>query len=426
MSTVRRPVADTAGSAISAAACRTSFEWNVPRPAASTPTVELILTNLENPRGVVVFKSGDLLVAEAGTGLRSVNPTLWSGKLTEFSDLNQDGDFDDDAEAQPWFSHFPSYNALSTYATGGDEVGGPVDVLQHRDGRVFLSVDGGPDQIALHVISPERSIGRTLADRANMNGIAFDRDQSRLFAVESGTNTLIEISFQAEIREIVSFPLLNSGQQAVPAGLAVDPRTGEVLVALFSGRVIDDETGETIPFIGGEAKIVRVDPQTGRITDEITGLTTAVDVAIDPAGNLFVVEMASTYADILPRNYDLFDESAPPLHGGYLRYSGRLTLFPASGALPRVIVEGLDTPTNITLGPEGALYLSTGQGTPGRSIPGPNGPKKIVGEIFRITNYLREGPESMRGLLARYAEHRRQTRLRRITKMPWLAERAQT
>jgi len=373
---------------ISAAACRTSFEWNVPRPAASTPTVELILTNLENPRGVVVFKSGDLLVAEAGTGLRSVNPTLWSGKLTEFSDLNQDGDFDDEAEAQPWFSHFPSYNALSTYATGGDEVGGPVDVLQHRDGRVFLSVDGGPDQIALHVISPERSIGRTLADRANMNGIAFDREQSRLFAVEGGTNTLIAISFDAEIREIVRFPLLNSGQQAVPAGLAVDPRTGEVLVALFSGRVIDDETGQTIPFVAGEAKIVRVDPQSGRFTDEITGLTTAVDVAIDPAGNIFVVEMASAYADILPRNYDLFDESALAVHGGYLRYSGRLTLFPASGGPPHVILEGLDAPTNITLGPDGALYLSTGQGTPGRSIPGPDGLREIVGEILRITNYV--------------------------------------
>lgn len=336
----------------------------------------------------MVFEGGDLLVAQAGTGLRSVDPTQWDGKLTRFSDLNRDGDFDDEGEAQPWFSHLPTYNALSTYATGGDEVGGPVDVLSHLDGRVFLSVDGGPGEIALHVISPERSVGRTLAGRANMNGIAFDREQSRLFAVEGGTNTLIEISFDAEIREIVRFPLLNSGQQAVPAGLAVDPRTGEVLVALFSGRVIDDETGETIPFVAGEAKIVRVDPQTGRVTDEITGLTTAVDVAIDPAGNIFVVEMASTYADNLPRNYDLFDEGASPVHGGYLRYSGRLTLYPASGGPPRVIVEGLDAPTNITLGPEGAIYLSTGQGTPGRSIPGPNGTRKIVGEILRIMNYL--------------------------------------
>ncbi|MCH8339465.1 MAG: hypothetical protein IH858_11605, partial [Chloroflexi bacterium] len=63
--------------------------------------MEVILTDLENPRGVVVFESGDLLVAEAGTGYFSVDPTLWTGKLTRFSDLNGDGDFDDEAEAQP-------------------------------------------------------------------------------------------------------------------------------------------------------------------------------------------------------------------------------------------------------------------------------------------------------------------------------------
>ena len=378
---------------ISSVGCGTSLSGSASDRGDLASTVEVILTNLENPRGIVVYENGDLLVTEAGTGLRSVDPTLWSGKLTRFSDLNGDGDFNDEAEAEPWFSHFPSYNALSTYATGGDEVGGPVDVLRHSDGRVFLSVDGGPDEIALHVISPDRFVGRTLADRANMNGIAFDRDQARLYAVESGTNTLIEISFQAEIREIVSFPPLNSGQQAVPAGLSVDPRTGDVLVALFSGRVVDDETGETIPFISGESKIVRVNPETGRVTDEITGLTTTVDVAIDLAGNLYVVEMASAYADNLPRSYDLFDESASAVHGGYLRYSGRLTLFPASGAPPLIIADGLDAPTNVTLGPEGALYLSTGQGTPGRSIPGPNGPRIIVGEVLRITNYLSSGSD---------------------------------
>jgi hypothetical protein len=53
-----------------------------------------------------------------------------------------------------------------------------------------------------------------------------------------------------------------------------------------------------------------------------------------------------------------------------------------------VLAEGLDTPTNITIGPEGDLYVSTGQGTPGRPIPGPDGPTKIVGEIVRITDFL--------------------------------------
>jgi hypothetical protein len=115
-----------------------------------------------------------------------------------------------------------------------------------------------------------------------------------------------------------------------------------------------------------------------------------VDVAIDESGNIYVVEMTSGYADLLPVTFDLFDPDAPPLHGGYKRYSGRVTLYPADGGPPRVLADGLDTPSNITLAPDGALFVSTGQGTPGRPIPGPDGPTTIVGEIVRITNFLSE------------------------------------
>jgi glucose/arabinose dehydrogenase len=163
-----------------------------------------------------------------------------------------------------------------------------------------------------------------------------------------------------------------------------------VLLALFSGRVQDNETGETIPFVDGDAKIVRVDIKTGQLTDEITGLTTAVDVAMDEAGNIIVVELAATSTDLLPSTFDLFDPHAPLVHGGYLRFSGQVTLFPSKGGPPRVLATGLDAPTNVTIGPDGSLYISTGQGTPGRLIPGPDGPTTIVGEVIRITNYLRE------------------------------------
>ncbi len=355
--------------------------------------MEIVLTGLENPRGVAVAITGELYVAEAGTGLHLLDLTKWDGKLTKFTDINDDGDFEDEAESERWFSHFTTYNGFSAYGTGRDEVSGPSDLLLHSDGRLFLSVDDGglSSSMALHVISPDGRIGLTLADRNNMNGIAFDRDQQKIFAVESGLNRLIEISFTGGFRDIVIFPLLDSGQQAVPAGIAIDHQTGDLLVALFSGYLFDETASsidDIISFVEGDAKIVRVNPATGSIRDEIIGLTTAVDVAIDEVGNIYVVEMTTTPTELLPSEFDLYDPQALPVHGGYLRFSGRITMYPANSCPPRILVDGLDSPTNITIGPDGALYISIGQGTPGRPVPSPDGPTIIVGEIIRITNYL--------------------------------------
>jgi len=364
-------------------------------PTVRKPTVKIILTDLDNPRGVVIGPAGELFVAEAGTGYDAVDPTLLTGKLTRFTDRNGDGDFGDEGEAERWFSHLPTYNALHVFATRRDEVSGPGDVLLHCDGRLFLSVDGGFEDVGLYEISPEEMMGRNLSGRSNMNGLALGPDQGSIYAVESTLNQLIEVTLDGEVRKIVTFPLLYHGQQPVPAGLAVDPDTGEILVALFSGAAVDDETGEVIPFVPGDAKVVRVEPETGQFTDEITDLTTAVDVTIDESGNIYVVEMTSAYADLLPVTFDLFDPDAPPLHGGYVRFSGRVTLYPPDDGPPRVLANGLDMPTNITVAPDGALYVSTGQGTPGRPIPGPDGPTTIVGEILRISNFL-SGTENQR------------------------------
>jgi len=356
--------------------------------SANSATVEVILTNLENPRGVAIGSVGELFIAEAGTGYDAVDPKLLTGKFTRFIDQNGDGDYDDDGEVERWFDQMPTYNALQVFGTGRDEVNGPGDVLLHNDGRLYLTLDGGFEEVALFEISPAGVKGRSLFGRSNMNGIAFDLEQEVIYVIESTLNQLIEITLGGELRQSVVFPFLDSSQQAVPAGLALDPQSGDVLVALFSGAVVDEQSGELFPFVPGDAKIVRVDLDSGQVTDEITGLTTAVDVAIDEAGNIFVVEMTSTHADLLPRMYDLFDQDAPPLHGGYQRFSGRVTLYPAGDGPSQVIAGELDMPTNITLAPDGALYVSTGQGTPGRLIPGPDGPTTITGQIIRISNYL--------------------------------------
>ena len=365
------------------AACTTSRSSDPP----NTVTVEVILTGLRNPRGVALDAEGGLLVAEAGLGDDVADVRERSGRLTRFIDRNGDGDFVDPGEIEPWFEHLASYNAMNVYATGRDEVSGPSDVTVHGDGRVFLSVDGGFEEFALWEISPRGSIGRNLSTRSNMTGVGLAPDEETIFATESTLNQLIEVTLETgDRRDIVAFSILGSGQQAVPAGLAIDPRNGDVLVALFSG-VAQADDGSFIPFVPGDAKVVRVDPLTGRVVDEIVGLTTAVDVAIDKLGNVFVVELAADHAELFADGADLADPDAIPRHGGYLRFSGKVTLYPADGGPPRILAGGLDAPTNITFGDDGALYVSTGQGTPGRPIPGPDGPTVIVGEVIRITGF---------------------------------------
>ena len=366
-----------------AAACSMSRSSGIP----NSVTVEVILTDLRNPRGVALDTEGGLVVAEAGLGDDARDVTARTGRLTRFVDRDGNGIFGNPGEAEPWFEHLASYNAMDVYATGRDEVSGPSDVALHTDGRLYLSVDGGFEEFALFEISPGRSMGRNLATRSNMTGIALSRDERSLYVSESTLNQVAEIALGTGATSVVTvFDSLEGGQQAVPAGLAVDPRDGTLLVALFSG-VAQADDGSYIPFVVGDSKVVRVDPSTGTVSDEITGLTTAVDVAIDAFGNLFVVELASDYADLLERGVDLFDPDADPLHGGYVRYSGRVTMFPEDGGQPILLVDGLDAPTNITLAPDGDLYISTGQGTPGRPIPSPDGPAMIVGEVLRIAGF---------------------------------------
>lgn len=358
------------------------------------PVIETVLTGLSNPRGVAVLPDGSLMLAEAGTGYSAVDPQQWTGRLTHFQDTNRDGDFDDEGELTIWFRHLPTYNALQEYSTWRDEVSGAGDLLRHSDGHLYLSVDGGHDRIGLYEISPYKRMGRNLSARSNMNGLAFSRDHTQIYLAESTANALSVVNIaDAEHRKVAHLGALASGQQSVPAGVAVDPRNGDLLVALFSGALVIE--GEKLPVIAGDSAVVRVDPETGTIADAVLGLTTAIDVAVDAKGNIYVVEMCSGYADLIEPAHDLFDPDQTPVHGGYLRYSGRVTVYPppaAADAPPyqadadaTVLADALDMPTNITLAPDGSLYVSTGQGTPGRPIPGPDGPTRIVGEVIRIT-----------------------------------------
>ena len=368
----------------------------VENPSGVQATTEStrIASGLQNPRGVLVLPDGRLVVVEAGNGIRNADASSETGRVSVFEDLNSDGDYDDDDEIQPVVSQIPSYNTLTEFGTGQDEVGGAGDIVSLGDGRIFLTrddpsegyaADGSPTGINVAELTLDSGVGANLIVRdATMNALAYDAEIEVLYVVESGANRLIAVTLDGTIRQVTTFTELGQGQQAVPAGVSVDPTTGDVLVALFSGQ-IGDYFGSVLSFLPGASKIVRVNPDTGRQTDEIIGLTTAVDVAVDDLGNIFVVELTSVWPSArMPREFDLFDPNAAPDPGGYVRFAGSVTKYPADASIPIVLANGLDQPTNITHTKDG-LYISVGQGTPGRPIIGPDGLSQIAGELHFIS-----------------------------------------
>jgi sugar lactone lactonase YvrE len=367
---------------------RTLGRPNVTTLAQTDAESIVIATGLLNPRGVAILPDGRLLVAEAGTGFVSGNEDDNTGMLSLLNDLNRDGHYDLASEKTPVLEQLPGYNILYQFNPGRDEIVGLGDVLVTDDDRIFFTLDDNFEKIT---VTEVELVSGTTTDLylslSTLNSIAYDAEMQRLYLAESSNNAIMSLTLdgqaESEAELLTSFGLLEHGQQAVPSGIAVDPQTGDVLVALFSGNLWN-YYGSVLSFMPGDAKVVRVDPQTGSITDEITGLTAAVDVAVDEAGNLYVVELTTEWpTPTLSTEFELFDPDAPPDAGGYVRFSGRVTMYPVDETEPFILADNLDAPTNITYHNQ-ALYVSVGQGTPGRPIWVDGERRPIVGELLKI------------------------------------------
>lgn len=350
-----------------------------------TSRLRRVVTGLQNPRGIAVLPDGNLLVGEAGTGFNSGDPAKDTGRLSVFADKNGDGDYDDPGEISPVLEHLPTYNIMSLFSPGRDEVLGVGDVLALPDGRAFFTLDDDFEKISIVALDASlHSRGDLVIGGGTLNSIAYDPHVGVIYVAESSANVLGVVSLDGKIKTVAQFGVLAHGQEAVPSGVAVDPRNGGVLVALFSGQLWD-YYGSILSYMPGDAKIVRVNPATGAVSDVITGLTTAVDVAVDEVGNIYGVQMTTRWpTPPLMHDFNLYDPNAPPDDGGYPRFSGRVTEYPVDGGAPLILADDLDAPTNITYH-AGALYLSTGEGTPGRPIWGRGSATRITGEIYRIS-----------------------------------------
>ncbi len=337
----------------------------------------IVAHGLVNPRGVLQLPDGAILVAEAGTG-DPANPL--TGRLSRLLDRNADGDADDDGERSVIADRQASTNILQRLAVNRDEVFGMADIAS-GDGAVLVTLADPQKGSTILRVEGERLLpwGTT---KDNANSIAWHPRLGRWFAVQSFANTVIELGGGGTERLVATLPMLPQGQHPVPSGIVVEPASGKLLVANFSGQLGGDTAGSGVDFVERSGTLVRIDPATGDLETVVTGLNAPVDLGFATDGRLFVLEFCRRFTDPV---HSSAEATAATRHAGFERFSGRLLELSLGRREARVLADDLDEPTELSVTPNGDVLVTEGQGTPGRMLPGKLGPTLLEGRLLRFT-----------------------------------------
>ena len=298
--------------------------------AQDEPRISIVAEGLYYPAGMALLPDGSVLIAEAGGhGERSAGVSL----------LQTDGALGRLISGIP--STFSKDNLLSAplVAVSPDH----ETVVMALAGSQFYSL---PGSMARHL--PVTALGPAdLARRGTGRGgvfllhpfdIAFDASGAPL-ATDAAGNGLVVEGEDGAVRYLHRFAALENPDhaggrlEALPTGLT---RNGDsYYVTLFGGCPHIPNSGELVEVRGD-----------GRQTTLVKGLNMPIDIAVDAAGNLWILEFAS----LAPRNScfsGLVEQDA----------SGRLSRINGQGVLETVL-DDLHFPAGLLPLPDGGLYIT--------------------------------------------------------------------
>jgi hypothetical protein len=316
---------------------------------AATPSISIVMRNLNNPRGLNFATNGALFVAEAGRG--GTQQCFVGPEGQEFAGLTGSVSRLWHGTQERIVTGMPSHAA-----EGGFGALGPHDVLPRGNGRTDVTIGLGTDPAQRSLCAPigkdfgwlVRTQGnggwRTSVDiaayeaRANPDNGAVDsnpygllaskddedgRDGGAMIATDAGGNSLLAIKGKS-ITTLATFPSRPSrSTDAVPTSVARGP-DGTLYVGELTG----------FPFVPGTANIYRIGKS------PLTGFSFVVDIAFGPDGSLYVLEFASGPFLSGPGNLWRVNPATP---------TGTRTLVPTGPLI---------APTSVTVGDDGALYIS--------------------------------------------------------------------
>ena len=333
--------------------------------AESIPQV--VMSGLDNARGMAFGPQGALYVAEAGRGGAPVNsictaspefgvpvcygPTgaisrLWNGRQERVA------------------AGLPSLAVLN-----GSRATGPNDIAMLGVGsaHVTIGLESSPTfRDSLSLEQPEwAGLGRLVhvaasgewnfvadiarfEDDVNPDGRIEDSNPYGLLATpgahlatDAGGNAVVRIGANGEISLLAVLPPVPEArnQNPVPNSIVVGP-DGAYYVGQLTGA----------PFVDGAASVYRIVP--GEEPEEfLSGFKAIIDIAFDDQGNLYVLQHAT----------------------GPTMLTGPGVLFRVAPDETRTaVLEGLTRPTSVVVGPDGSIYVTN------------NGLSAGNGEVLRL------------------------------------------
>lgn len=340
--------------------------------AAPATAQTVVMSGLDNPRGLAFAPNGALYVTEAGRGGSGPCLTRPNGEVRCFGKSG--------AITRLWKGKQERIvEGLESHAMpDGSSASGPTDISFQGTGGAYITMGLGGDRdfqeelggtysgTLLHMAASGK--WRVIADileheedenpaggPVDSNPFAVLAEPAGRIVVDAGGNSLLSVAANGSIETLAVFPpQANPAFPSSPPLPPFPPTVESVPTTVARGPdgalYVGELTG--FPFVPGLARIFRVVPGQSPVM-VCTGFKAIIDIAFAPDGSLLVVENA-TGGLFFPPN------------------SGRLSRLNLNDYSRTVVMSGLNRPTAVAVGSDGAIYVTN------------NGVTAGAGEVLRI------------------------------------------